>query len=91
MGYFTPSWRLLTLAIALSAIAVLSMQPAAALQDLKIKTEQGIYNPSLVYYQGEAVFVARSTQLRWDTTGLKWIMNKAYLCTSNTKTLTQAR
>ena len=92
MGCLAAAWRALGLAVAASALALLTMQPlAAASQDVKIKTEQGIYNPSLVYYQGEAVFVARSTQLKWDTTGLKWIVNKAHLCTSDTKTFNQTR
>jgi hypothetical protein len=70
---------------------LLPMQPAAAFQDIRIATEQGVYNPSLVYYQGDAVFIARSTQLKWDTTGLKWIVNKAFLCSADTKTFSQSR
>jgi hypothetical protein len=63
--------------------------PAAAaavvpgLQDVLLPLPPGVYNPSLVVYQGSAWLVARSTQLKWDTTGLKWIMNRAHLCQLN--------
>jgi hypothetical protein len=65
--------------------------PAAAaaaavpsLQDVLLPLPSGVYNPSLVVYRGSAWLVARSTELKWDDTGMKWIMNRAHLCQLNT-------
>jgi hypothetical protein len=53
------------------------------LQDVLLPLPPGVYNPSLVVYQGSAWLVARSTQLKWDSTGMKWILNRAHLCQLN--------
>lgn len=56
---------------------------AAAARDILLPLKPGQYNPSLVVYEGAGWLVARSTELKWDTSGLKWIMNRAYLCKVN--------
>eukprot|EP00878_Enallax_costatus_P006535 GHUV01006852.1.p1 GENE.GHUV01006852.1~~GHUV01006852.1.p1 ORF type:complete len:812 (+),score=281.02 GHUV01006852.1:993-3428(+) len=56
---------------------------AAALQDMVVPLPAGYYNPSLVVYKGSGWLVSRSTSLKWDTMGLKWILNRAYLCQVN--------
>jgi hypothetical protein len=71
--------RLTVLLLAfLQATAAAAAVPA--LQDVLLALPAGVYNPSLVVYQGSAWLVARSTQLKWDNTGMKWILNKAHLC-----------
>jgi hypothetical protein len=75
----------LLLAFLQAAAAAAAAAVPPALQDVLLPLPPGFYNPSLVVYQGSAWLVARSTQLKWDNTGLKWIMNKAHLCQLNTK------
>jgi hypothetical protein len=66
-----------------AAAAVASPAAAAVSPDILLPLAPGLYNPSLVVYQGSGWLVARSTQLKWDSSGLKWILNRAHLCQIN--------
>jgi len=54
--------------------------PPAVGLDVALPLGDGVYNPSMAVHAGHAYVVARATRLRWDTSGLKWIVNRAYLC-----------
>uniref|UniRef100_A0A383V4I4 Uncharacterized protein n=1 Tax=Tetradesmus obliquus TaxID=3088 RepID=A0A383V4I4_TETOB len=66
----------------LQAAAAAAAVPAV--HDVLLPLPPGVYNPSLVVYEGSAWLVARSTKLKWDDTGMKWIMNRAHLCQLHT-------
>lgn len=69
----------LLLLMALLAAADAAASPTTPL-DLPLPLGDGVYNPSMAVHAGHAYVVARATRLRWDTSGLKWIVNRAYLC-----------
>ena len=52
----------------------------AAFADFALPLPAGMYNPSLVAHRGAAYLVARTTRVRRDAGGLKWIVNRAHLC-----------
>lgn len=73
----------LAVTLLLQLFILLQQVSAAALRDIVMPLPAGYYNPSLVIYEGSGWLVSRSTELKWDTTGLKWILNRAYLCQVN--------
>eukprot|EP00879_Flechtneria_rotunda_P019476 GHRR01020455.1.p1 GENE.GHRR01020455.1~~GHRR01020455.1.p1 ORF type:complete len:204 (+),score=47.20 GHRR01020455.1:1289-1900(+) len=83
VGMLPVSRRLLSVLLLLLAVLAAAPQPVTALLDVVLDFKPGVYNPSLAVYQGSGWLVARSTQLKWDITALKWILNRAYLCQVN--------
>jgi hypothetical protein len=76
----SPLLLLLLMATATTtALLAADANPTAPL-DLPLPLGDGVYNPSMAVHAGYAYVVARATRLRWDTSGLKWIVNRAYLC-----------
>jgi hypothetical protein len=61
------------------AVAAVAAAPVATV-DIPLPLGDGVYNPSVAVHAGHAYVAARATRLRWDASGLKWIVNRAYLC-----------
>lgn len=73
------------------ALLLASLHPVQPAQDILLQLDKGLYNPSLIIHKGLGYLVGRSTTVKWDTTGLKWIVNKAYLCHVTVSAFTAAR